>query len=191
MTVKRTYTQHAVIAPALCMRYDGSDFHAVTADISVSGLRLRSATMPRLDERLVCNIRDVGAINVEVVGVGACDFVIRVKGTNPAPGEIARRLIDLARQQSRPPEVVRTHRRIVPTRTDLQVTLEDGSLIPAQIVNLSASGVALRLDVPLAVGQPITIGQRRATVARQIERGIGAAFLEPLDDVAVSEHTVL
>ena len=191
MTERRVLPRHAIVVPALCTRRDESEFHAVTVDMSTVGLKLRSATLPRADERLICNIRGVGAINACVVWVEACDFAIRVTGTDPAPGEVARRLVELARQQKRSSEIVRVDRRIVPTHTEVQVTLAGGLRVMAQITNLSASGVALALDVSLTVGQEIVIGRRRATVARQIERGIGAAFLEPLDDAAIGGHTVL
>lgn len=62
----------------------------------------------------------------------------------------------------------------------MEVMLGDGRRVPAQILNLSASGVALSLDAPPALGEVIRVGRRQATVARRIEGGIGAAFLEPL-----------
>ena len=90
--------------------------------------------------------------------VGACDFVVRLIGKDPAPGKVARRLIGLSREQAKVFEAVRIGRRIVPRRTAVQVTLADGTGIDATIVNLSASGIALALDAPLAVGQEIVVG---------------------------------
>ena len=191
MIERRAITRHPVIVPALCLRRDGSEFHAVTVDISSEGLRLRSATLPTVEERLTCNIRDIGAARVSVVWAESCDFTARVIGTAPSPGEVARRFIELARRQRQSSDVVRVHRRIVPERTAVEVVLSDGRRVPAQILNLSASGVALSLDVSPALGEVIRVGRRQAAVARRIDGGIGAAFLEPLDDAAVGEHTVL
>jgi len=191
MSERRAAARHPVVVPALCLRSDGSEFHAVTVDISSEGLRLRSATLPVVDERLICNIRDIGSIQVRVVWAGSCDFAVRVIGTTPSPGDVARRFIELARRQAKLSEVVRVHRRIVPERTAVEVELADGRRVPAQILNLSASGVALSLDTAPALGEIIRVGRRQATVARRIERGVGVAFLEPLEDAAVGEHTVL
>ncbi|WP_409568116.1 PilZ domain-containing protein [Methylobacterium sp. E-066] len=84
MIERRATTRHPVVVPALCLRRDGSEFHAVTVDISSEGLRLRSATLPLVDERLTCNIRDIGAAQVSVVWAGSCDFAVRVIGTTPS-----------------------------------------------------------------------------------------------------------
>jgi hypothetical protein len=93
--------------------------------------------------------------------------------------------------QAPPPEEVRVHRRVVPKHRAVPVALADGTCVPARIVNLSASGVALQLDVPLDIGQAIVVGRHRAKVARRIDGGIGAAFLAPLDETTVGEQTVL
>ena len=191
MTERQASPRHPVILPALCARWNGTEFHAVTVDMSTDGLKLRSATLPRPDEALTCHIRGVGAVESRVAWVGTCDFGVKVTGKDPAPGEVARRLIEMSRRQSRQSTVARVSPRIVPVHTAVQVTLEDGTRVVAQIINLSASGVALRLDASLAVGQSIVVGQQPATVARQNEHGIGAAFVEALDDGAVGEHTVL
>jgi hypothetical protein len=190
MNPRQAPARHAVVVPALCLRTDGQEFHAVTVDMSLEGLRLRSATLPRSDEWLNCNIRGVGMIEARVSWVGACDFVVRLMGKDPTPGEVARRLIELSRRQAKVPAAVRIDRRIVPHRTGVQVTLADGTRIEAMILNLSASGVALALDAPLAVGQEIVVGLRRATVARRIPQGVCAAFAEPFDG-AISADTVL
>jgi hypothetical protein len=191
MTERRAIPRHAIILPALCWRGDGSSFHAVTVDISAEGIRLRSATIPPVAERLGCSIRGVGTMEIRVVRAGTDDFAVRVGGRGATPGEVVRGLVDLARLQAPPPEQVRVHRRVVPTRRAVQVALADGKGVPARILNLSASGVALQLDATLEVGQTIVVGRHRARVARRIAGGVGAAFLAPLAEATVSEQTVL
>ena len=191
MTERRAIPRHAIILPALCWRADGSEFHAVTVDISAEGIRMRSATIPPMDAQLGCSIRGVGAMEIRVVRAGSADFAVRVMGRGATPGEVVRSLVGLARLQAPPSEEVRVHRRVVPKRRAVQVALSDGTDIPARIVNLSASGVALQLDAPLEIGQVIVVGRQRAKVARRIDGGVGAAFLAPLDEATVGEHTIL
>ena len=190
MPQRQAAPQYPVVLPALCLRHDGTEFHAVTVDMSTDGLRLRSATLPVIDEGLVCNIRGVAATEVRVAWVGACDFAVRITSRDPKPGEVARRLIEMSRQQAKSSENVRIDRRIVPLKTAVRVTLADTTGVPATILNLSASGVALQLDAVLAIGEEIVVGRRRAIVSRQIPQGIGAAFIESLDDT-FGERTVL
>ena len=152
---------------------------------------MRSATITLMDAQLGCSIRGVGAMEIRVVRAGTADFAVRVIGRDAKPSEVVRSLVDLARLQAPPPEEVRVYRRVVPKQRAVQVALADGAAVPARIVNLSASGVALQLAVPLTVGQAIVVGRHRAKVARRIDGGVGAAFLMPLDEGTVSEHTVL
>ncbi len=191
MTERRVIPRRAIILPALCWHADGSEFHAVTVDISGEGIRMRSAIIPPVDAQLGCSIRGVGAMEIRVVRTGAVDFAVRVMGRGATPSEVVRSLVGLARLQAPPPEEVRVSRRVVPKRRAVQVALADGTSASARIVNLSASGVALQLDAPLEIGQAIVVGRHRAKVARRIDGGVGAAFLVPLDEATVSEHTVL
>lgn len=191
MTERRPSPRHAVVLPALCARRDGSAFHAVTVDMSPEGLKLRSATLPKVDDALTCHIRGVDPVDVRVAWVGSCDFTVKVTGRTPPPGDVARRLIELARQQALQENVARVSRRIIPAQTSVHVTLADGTRVPAEIINLSASGVALQIEAPVCMGETITVGRRQAKVARQNEHGVGAAFLVPFDEGSVGEHTVL
>ena len=191
MSEKRIVTQYAVALPALWCTPGGADVHAVTVALSPLGIRLRSATLPRLSARLICHIRDVGPMEAQVQRVGACDFDLAVIGRDPSPGAVARRLLSLSRQQAQRADLVRVSRRFVPSQQEVRVVLEDGTDVLATIVNLSALGVALQLDLQLTLGQSITVGRRRATVTRHLVNGVGAAFVEPFEEGAVTEHTVL
>ncbi|MCJ2124770.1 PilZ domain-containing protein [Methylobacterium sp. J-077] len=191
MNERRPTPRYPVILPALCQASDGFEFHAVTVDISAAGIKLRSVILPHVDHKLTCSIRNVGQFQTMVIRASACDFAVRVTSQNPTPGSIARRLIELSQQQAQIPNTVRISRRIVPNRTTVEVSLGNGVSVVAQIINLSASGVALLIDTPLALGQPILVGRHKATVRRQIEGGVGVAFLTPLAQDAVDERTEL
>ena len=191
MSEKRIVTQYAVSLPALWCTPGGTDLHAVTVGLSTLGIRLRSAALPKPGAKVICRIRDVGSMEAQVQRVGACDFDLAVIGRDPSPGDVARRLLSLSRQPTQQVDLVRVARRFVLSQQAVRVVLDDGTDVPATIVNLSALGVALQLDVPLTLGQSITVGRRRATVARHIVNGVGAAFAEPFEEGSVSEHTVL
>ncbi|TXN70161.1 PilZ domain-containing protein [Methylobacterium sp. WL6] len=191
MTERRSNPRHAIILPALCWSGSGAEFHAITVDISSEGIRMRSATIPPVAAQRGCSIRGVGVMDIRVVRAGPDDFAVRVVGRGVAPGQVVRNLLEMARLQAPPVEDVRICRRIVPKCRVVQVTMADGTSVPAQILNLSATGVALQVDAPLDVGQTIVVGRQRAKIARRITGGVGAAFLAPLDEATVGEHTVL
>lgn len=180
-----------VVLPALWHTYDGPEHHAVTVDLSAAGIKLRSSLLPQVERAIVCQIRGFEPMQARVVSVGPCDFLIKLTGQTPAPVEIARRLIGLGKQQAREFDSVRVNRRIVPTKAVVEVRLDNDTAVPATILNLSASGVALHLDIPLALGQAIRVGTHAATVMRQLPDGIGAIFVEPFDPGTIHKGIVL
>ena len=180
-----------VVLPALWHTYDGPEHHAVTVDLSAAGIRLRASRLPQVERAITCQIRGFEPMQARVVAVGVCDFLIKLTGQTPAPVEVVRRLIELGKQQVREFDSVRVNRRIVPTQTKVEVRLPDGMTVAATILNLSASGVALHLEVPLALGQAITVGSYAATVVRHLPKSIGAAFVEPLDQGSIHKGIVL
>ncbi|MCJ2036509.1 PilZ domain-containing protein [Methylobacterium sp. J-068] len=122
---------------------------------------------------------------------GAETFVVKIHARTPSIASIAKDLVALARQQFVPDTPSRVHRRIVPLRTQVAVHLPCGRTIPGKLLNVSASGAALYVGEPIELGTQFRIGETWASVVRQFESGVGAAFLEPLDPQSVSEHIQL
>lgn len=170
-----------VVVPAFYRIHDVVDFYAVTAELSLEGVRLRSARIPRLGGILECRIRNVEPFDGRVVRASAADFTVEVGGRSP--GAIARQLLDAARLQATSDAPVRTHRRIVPDASEVVATLPDARAVEARILNVSASGVA--------VGALVVVGSTHARVMRVFGYGFGAAFLRPLDPGAADGDLIL
>lgn len=191
MIERRATERHKVVLPALCWSRTRSDFYAVTVDLSVEGIRLRSAIIPAVDEALTCSIRHIGPIEAKVTRATLQEFAVRVMNRVPPPGTVAKKLLLLSRQQSPSVEPVRVHPRYIPLKTDVRVTLESGSTVAARLLNVSATGAGLMLDEPLEIGATIIIGSTHARVVRCFAHGVGTAFLFPLDPTEISDRTVL
>lgn len=183
--------QQAVILPSLCWSRTHADFYAVTGGLSPQGITFRSATVPGKGDRLTCSIRHVGSIEVQVVETGINTFTVKPTGGRRRSAMLVRTLVDLAQQQDHSTERQRVHPRIVPTRIDLRITMEDGSILSGRLVNVSASGAAVQIDIPIAAGTAIRLGSTDAVVVRTYENGIGASFRTPFDPVEVNESLVL
>lgn len=181
---------HTVVVPALCWGRDRSEFYAVTDIVSPDGIHFRSATTPLVDEELTCNIRHIGAVETRVVSIGDHAFVVRLLAKQEAVASVARELRLLSEQQEATAPV-RVHPRVTPLETDVTVELADGRIVPAKLLNVSASGVAFTLDVQIAIGAPITIGRTAARVARHFEHGIGAVFDRAFAPQAIDQHITL
>ncbi|GJE62726.1 PilZ domain-containing protein [Methylobacterium trifolii] len=182
---------HKVILPALCWSRQHHDFYAVTDAVSPDGIRFRSATVPAIDDPLTCSIRHIGVLETRVVRREANAFVVRPTTNRQRGRAVAEFLVDTARLQGPALEGYRTAPRIVPRRTDILVTLEDGSHLPSRLLNLSASGAAIHVERPLALGTRIRIGRTGGSVVRTFPQGAGIAFLVPFDPAEVSVDLVL
>lgn len=180
-----------LILPTLCWSRYRSDFYAVTMDFSVAGLRFRSAQVPGLGETLTCSIRHTGTLEALVIHRGKTAFVARIISAEAPLPVVVRRLLDLAEEQNGDPTPQRVDPRFVPDRPDILVTTASGFQAPGRLLNVSASGAALQVDLPLEPGMRITLGCTPATVARCFEDGFGAAFLEPLARENVGRHVSL
>lgn len=181
--------------PALCWGRGRHEFYAVTDVVSPDGIRFRSATQPFVDEELTCNIRHIGAVETRVVSTGERAFVVRVLARRHTVASVARELRLLSEQQEAPVPV-RAHPRVTPLETDVTIELEDGRILPAKLLNVSASGAAFTLDAhtcdaQVAIGACITIGRTAARVARHFEHGIGAVFDTAFAPHAVDRHITL
>ena len=186
-----TSPRRAVVLPAVCWGPGRPEFYAVTVDLAADGLRLKSAIVPAVKEDLACSIRHVGHFDMTVVRVNDQEFDVRVHGRRRGSGAVAKQLLLLAEQQRPAPEPMRIQPRIIPLQTAVAVTPDGRPTVPGTILNLSASGVALYLEVSLEPGTQITVGRKRAQVARQFANGVGALFMVPLDPLTVNERTTL
>ncbi len=169
----------------MCWSPRHPDFYAVTEGISANGIGFRSSVVPEAGEALICSIRSIGTLRIRVAETGPQSFLARLSTSRERAAEVARTMMALAREQHRPSEPGRGHQRITPRRRDIVVTFEDGSTLSGRLINVSASGAAVYLPKPVAVGTVITLGAKAARVMRQFQDGIGAAFLLPLDPAEV------
>lgn len=178
-----------IVLPAFCRVPDRIDFYAVTGDVSVRGVRLRSASLPRQGEVVECRIRGIDPFEGRAVEVTTTDFTLKVGGASS--GAIARQLLEARRSQPEPEPPVRVHPRFVPRRPDVEVARSDGQSFAARILNLSASGVAVAASRYVEPGSIVTIGDTLARVVRRFEGGFGAAFLQPFDPGSIGPDFVL
>ena len=191
MIERREALRYKVVLPALCFGEARPEFYAVTDDVSVGGIRFKSATRVRPDETLTCRIRHIGAVEARVIRIEPASFVAKVLTRRPAADHIARGLVMVAKRQVDPHAPARVHARIVPRRRDVRVALADGATVTGALLNVSASGAGLIVDPSPEPGAVITLGRTVARVARHFDGGIGVIFLKPFDPAEVTEDIVL
>ena len=134
---------------------------------------------PSPGTRILCHVSGLGAIEgvVREGTPGGCRLHLQA-----TPRHAVRLAARMAwhRRIAAGHEDQRGHGRIVPLRTEVGVRLACGSEVAGTILDLSATGAALRLPVRPDVGSRMVVGRRYATVARHIDDGVAVAFTLPL-----------
>ncbi len=153
---------------------DGEVFE--TEDFDAYEIDARSAYRPAIGERVGVYIDCLGLVNGEVVGHTDHGFRLSIEISDTKRASLAKLVtVKKARIAAGKP-IGRRHERIVPISCKVDVADFAGLTRPAEIIDVSRSGVALRVE-GLQIGDVIRIGERtHGQVVRLIEGGVGVQF---------------
>lgn len=166
--------------PARFMLPDMSEHECRAAELSVEGALLMTSLPVPPGIPIVAYVDEIGRIEAETGERTAAGLRIffRVSGVRLARLE-ARLRSTLAGADGR------RHERIVPDNRNAQVTLADGKLYPCEIIDISVSGAAIRIEAKPGLGSQLLLGKTRGRVVRHIADGIAIEFMTRLDTRAL------
>ena len=75
----------------------------------------------------------------------------------------------------------RRHERIVPDNRNALVTMADGRQHACEIIDISLSGAAIKIELKPDLGSQLILGKTRGRVVRHIVDGIAIEFVRQLD----------
>lgn len=162
------------------MLADRREFECRTLDMSPGGIALAAPVMPAIGERVVVYLETIGRIDGTCVRDLGKGFAMSVKVTPRRREKIAEQLTWLANQQMLGMDDLRSFDRIVPRQQQTMLTFENRTTMPARIIDLSRSGVALAADCIPAIGAAVRVGQLAGHVIRIIDQGIAVRFEQPI-----------
>lgn len=81
---------------------------------------------------------------------------------------------------------LRRYARYAPTDGQSHITLPDGRIYPCEIIDISLSGAAIKVDVMPSLGSYLMLGKMRGRIVRYLDAGIAIEFLKPLDTTQLS-----
>jgi len=74
----------------------------------------------------------------------------------------------------------RRHERFEPKENDSHITMPDGRMYKAEVIDISVGGAAIKIDIMPNLGTYVMLGKMRGRVVRYIEDGIAIEFVRPL-----------
>ena len=175
--------RHQRVRATLLGRYmlaDRREYPCQTVDMSPGGVRLTCAVLGGVGERVVLYLEQIGRLEGAVARHTPGGFALRFTATPRKRDKIASQLMWLANRESLGLPEGRFHERLVPNDPGVTLRLESGRLIPARIIDISMSGVALATPSTPPIGTHVLVGSTPGRVVRYFEGGIGAQFMLPI-----------
>lgn len=159
---------------------DTSEHVCEVMGLTAAGAYFSSRNIPPPGQQIVAYIEDLGrveAVTGEATEGGfAVEFVL--KGSRRERIETRLRWL-IERMEGKGGIESRRHARHEPQRSTSQITLPDGRSYACEVVDISLSGAALKVDVMPALGTYVMLGRMRGRIVRYIESGVALEFVQP------------
>ena len=170
------------------MRADKSEYTCRLVDISAGGAALQSPQGVQMGERVVAYFDEIGRIDGPVVRLIEDGFALQIIATQHRREKLVAQLTWLINRKSLGIPDARRHDRVVPANPNSQLTLADGTVVAARILDISISGASIMADPAPPMGAEVLLGRMRAKVVRCNEQGIGLQFLDIQNPQALRRH---
>ncbi|MCB1493945.1 MAG: PilZ domain-containing protein [Rhodobiaceae bacterium] len=152
------------------------EYPCQTRDISPGDVAIITPVPAKLGERIICYFDHIGRVEGKVTRTFVDGFALRFNATARKRDKLAAQLTWLANRDALNLPEDRRHERIEQGRRMSEITLPDGRRHKCQVIDISMSGAAVKLEARPPVGSPITLGRMRGRVVRHTEEGIGIEF---------------
>jgi hypothetical protein len=171
---RRRHVRVQVELPARYLAPDGGEFDAVTVNVSAVAVRFRASHRPRPGDEIVAYVQDLGRMAGSVLRVTEDGFVLLIKGT-ALKAERLQQKIDWLKPSGAPDR--RLFPRVTVEGAMIGLRCADGREDTARIVDVSTSGIAVRTELVLHVGETLDIGEQKGVIVRLFEGGAAARFV--------------
>lgn len=170
---------------------DMSEHPCQVNKISIEGATFITSHVPPGGLAVVAYLEEVGRIEATSGLPVPGGFEVSFSLTGARRDRLQSRLNWLAQKQAGvdPGSIEdRRHARYEPKESRSQITLPDGREYPCEVVDISLSGAAVKVEVMPAVGTNLLLGKMRGRVVRYLESGIAIEFVKQLDNQQLQEH---
>jgi hypothetical protein len=167
---------------------DMSEHACQVGQLTPDGAVFITTIVPETDSQIVAYIDDIGrveGVSGEVVPGG---FRIAFSHTGQRRARFASRLSGRSGKNTTVGTDLRRHARQAPDDNHSYVTLPDGRIYPCEVIDISLSGAAVKVDVMPSLGTYLILGKMRGRIVRYVDSGIAIEFMRPLDTTQISDQ---
>jgi hypothetical protein len=188
---RRRYQRVKVTLLGRYMLEDRREFPCQTLDMSPGGVALFAPERPKVGERVVAYIDELGRIEGVCVRLLPNGFALTLTMPRAKREKLADQLTWFANRSVLGLPEDRRHERLVPRNARSILRLPDGSEHPVRIIDVSISGAAMQTTAKPAQGAIVTIGSTQSRVVRVSAESIAVEFLRLIPIDAFDENLVL
>ena len=165
---------------ARCLLSDGQEFACIARNITMTQAEIHIRRYIPPDTTLVLYLDVLGLVHARLGRIVPGGYMVSLNIARERRAEFASRLEKAELATDVPEE--RVAPRIVPKERSITIGMPNDHKISGEIIDLSTSGVAIRMMPKPGIGVMVTVGQksRLATVVRHTSDGIAAQFNAPL-----------
>jgi hypothetical protein len=156
---------------------EGKELACLILNISAGGVMLKTKFAPKLGERLIVYIDELGRFEGDVVRSSTHVFAVDYRSRRAK----SRRTADALTYAVNAPDGS-LNRRASPRirrHSATSVRLENGETINCSILDISLTGASVEIDPRPPLGAVVTIGKMTAKVVRRHDKGVGVVFTGP------------
>ena len=148
----------------------------MTVNLSTSGVHFQTETRLRHGDKLVCYFKHLGRFDGQIARVSGDNVAFAFAVSDVKRDRMADQLTWLINKDRLGLEEERLAERVAASG-DLTVTCKDGRTLSCNVMDMSLTGVAVKTkDERPLIGETVTCGIRKGTVARWLDGGFAVEF---------------
>ncbi len=167
---------------------DMSEYPCQVSELTVDGAVFTTAAAPEAATQIVAYIDEIGRVEGMSGDAVQGGFRIIFSHQGQRRERFANRLAGRAGKNTTAGTDLRRHARYSPEDGQSYIALPDGRVYPCEILDISLSGAAVKVDVMPSLGTHLMLGKMRGRIVRYVEQGLAIEFLKPLNTSQLSSQ---
>jgi PilZ domain len=176
---------HSLTLSGRYMLPDMTEMPCQVTDITKTGANFICNAVPAHGLNVVAYLEDLGRLEGVTGGAVKGGFQVEFSMQGPRLEKFHAR-VALLQQKFAGHHELREHARYEPRDKKSQITLPDGRVYACEVVDISVSGAAVKVEVLPQLGTFIMLGKMRGRVVRYLENGVALEFIKTMTPQNVS-----
>ena len=155
---------------------DRREFPCQVTDMSPGGMTVIAPVGGEVGQRVIAYVDHVGRLEGVIARTVPNGFAVSLSATTRKRDKLAAQLTWLANRHILNLPEDRRHGRFTPRNPAARLILPNGLNVGCRVIDLSASGAAVKSDQRPDIGALVTLGTTTGRVVRHLEEGFAVEF---------------